>query len=272
MRLESDSKPDRSRRAPRLLAATVLAGAALAAATPVASASSRPEHCPSPSAGAGEVVVSAVGCHAADAVIDLRLAGRRRLDGFSCRPGRGRSVECRRGRSEIRFTLEAPAPGPAPPPAPGPTPVRPVEPARVADSLSIDSAGFGPAGLNVIATATADDGHDSVIMWLTAGSCATEVPAAESEANFGGAGGLIESEVAFGAESRFETLAARYEVTQTAPFTSTLNVTKHQVSPGEYSTVCALLFDPVGESVYPGNPVGIPQDHVFLATQAPLGS
>lgn len=281
------SKPDiqasMSATARRLLTTALIAGASLAATTATAVAAPGTQHCASLSRSVRAITAAGVSCHSADAVIRRALAGSHRLEGFSCRTtsrGDTRSVSCRRGSARLRCMVAPSAPGPAPqpgatpkpgptppPPAPGPTP----QPPYPSDALAITSATAGAGGLTVTATATADDPHDGLIMWATNGSCATDVPSAQDASNFAGPGGLIETEVGRGASGEFETPLASYDVVASGTYTTTMTVIKRATKPGDFSTVCALLYDPVGESPYPGQPLEIPRDHVFESAQTSIG-
>jgi hypothetical protein len=225
----------------------VLALASLAALPSTALANTT-RRCPDLSQSARTITVVGVGCRTADLVIERDGSGRSRPAGFVCRAintASAHTISCRKGRSLIRYAT--------------------------GDALAITSAANTPAGLSVSATATADDPHDALILWATGSSCATDVPTAQGAANFGGPGGLLESEVGRGASGSFETPLATYEVMPVGPYSTTVTAARATIAPGEFSTVCALLFDPVGESPYPGQPRRIPQDYVFASTRAAIG-
>jgi len=269
----------------RLLSVAAIAAGSLLAATPAGVEAANAKHCPNLSRSVVGIVVTGLSCRSADAVIRARLSGERKLDGFSCLAASGSKdiVSCRRGRLRLLYSVVAPSsvpaqdpsptmsPGLAPSPTVGPTPsATPTpQPTTPRDTIAITTATVGPSGLLVIASATADDAHDGLLVWATAGSCATDVPTAEGPSGFGGPGGLIASEVGRGASGAFETPIASYDVEQTGPYTTTVTITKAAIAPDEFSTVCALLYDPVGEPAYASQPF-IPRDYVFLTAQAPI--
>jgi hypothetical protein len=245
-RSELDSHAPGARRTLRGTGLAVLAIASLAA-VPSTSLANTARRCPDLSQSARTITVVGMGCRTADVVIEGG-SWRSRRAGFVCRAvntASAHTVSCRKGHSLIRYAT--------------------------GDALVITRAANTPDGLSISATATADDPHDGLILWATASSCATDVPTAQDAANFGGIGGLLESEVGRGAIGSFETPLARYEVVPVGPYSTTVTATRSTIMPGQFSTVCALLYDPVGESPYPGQPRRIPQDFVFASTQATIG-
>jgi hypothetical protein len=121
-----------------------------------------------------------------------------------------------------------------------------------------------------------EQAHDAIILYATNGPCATSVEAAEGYEYFGGPGGVIQAEVGHGstqtgtAPEELGAYGHSFEVEPTSSDTYAVRAAHSQVLAGEFSHVCGLLYDPVGESPYPGSTLDIPRNYVFASAVATI--
>ena len=105
---------------------------------------------------------------------------------------------------------------------------------------------------------TANDLHDTVLLYATSGSCATTYRQTQT---------LIESQVA--TQIADEDLGDQ-AYKRVGQHSYTLSTAIGSPDPSSYTTVCGILYDGPGDPRYPGNPKNIPAGHIWKSAQAPI--
>jgi hypothetical protein len=152
-------------------------------------------------------------------------------------------------------------------------PAEPLEsPTKVTDAVdirqvyvtAIDNDEFRGDAPEVTVDVTADDPHDSLLLYTTSQPCASTYQAAAEIFEYEAHGAMvIDAELGAGTLSLGWRSLGGYGLELTG-------YGRIDEQPGQDSTLCAMLYDATGDPPQSLYPDGIPQNHVWLTAQAPI--